>query len=288
MKLRVRTRIFVVTMIFAVALFTSMAGAGKVCAQSQKPILGHTVIGQGPEKVIALHNFWEDQREFQPLIPYLDKCANTYAFIDLRGYHTSRNISGEYTSKEAAGDIIALADHLGWKQFHLVGHSMSGMVVQRVAVEAKNRVKSIIALTPVPAKGFKLPSQMFDDISGLVASKEGLTGYFASILPMYPKQYVMFHADRAWNNAASEVRIGYLNMWSKENFAAKAQGLETPIRVVLGSLDTGFNEAVKPFWDTFYPNCEIQICHNATHFVTEETPLFVVSAIDSFVAKHSN
>lgn len=287
MKTCLQTRLLMVTLIFTVASFTAMAVAGKVLAQSQNPILGHTVIGQGPEKVIALHNFWEDQREFLPLVPYLDKRANTYAFVDLRGYHTSRNIHGDYTSKEAAGDIITLADYLGWKRFHLVGHSMSGMVAQRVAIDAKSRVKSIIALTPVPAKGFELPPQMYDAISKLVASKEGLTGYFDSTLSMYTEKYVMFHAERAWNNAASEVRIGYLNMWSKENFADEAKGLETPFRVVLGALDTGFNETVKPFWDTFYPNCEIMICDNATHFVTEETPLFVVSAIDSFVAKHS-
>jgi pimeloyl-ACP methyl ester carboxylesterase len=287
MKTRLKTRIFAVTLIFAVALFSNLAVAEEEGVKPQRPILGHTVIGQGPEKVIALHNFWEDQREYRPLIPYLDKRANTYAFADVRGYHNSRNIPGEYTAKEAAGDVIALADYLGWDRFHLVGHSMSGMIVQRVAIDALGRVKSIVALTPVPAKGLGMDQQMFDAISGLVASQRAIEGYFASILPMYTKQYAMFHADRAWNNATSEVRVGYLKMWNNENFASEAQGLKTPIRVVLGSLDKGFNALVAPFWETFYPNCETVICENATHFVTEETPLCVVTAVETFVEKNS-
>jgi pimeloyl-ACP methyl ester carboxylesterase len=274
-------------LIIVLVLLSNAAVAEESDAQSQRPILGHTVIGQGPEKVIALHNFWEDQREYWPLIPYLNKNSNTYAFADVRGYYNSRNIFGMYTAEEAAGDVIALADYLGWDRFHLVGHSKSGMIAQRVAIDAINRVKSIVALTPVPAKGLGLSQQMTDGISRFVASKRALKGYYASKLSMYTKQYAMFHANRSWNNATSEVRMGYLKMWNNENFASEAKGLKTPIRVVLGSLDKNFNSLVAPFWETFYPNCEIVTCENATHFVTEETPLCAITAIDTFIEKHT-
>jgi pimeloyl-ACP methyl ester carboxylesterase len=50
-----------------------------------------------------------------------------------------------------AADTIALADQLGWREFHVVGHSMGGKAAQKVAMDAGTRVQSIVAVTPVPA-----------------------------------------------------------------------------------------------------------------------------------------
>ena len=53
-----------------------------------------------------------------------------YVFADLRGYGASRGIEGTYTLEESAGDASALRHKLGWTQFSLIGHSMSGLIVQ--------------------------------------------------------------------------------------------------------------------------------------------------------------
>lgn len=71
--------------------------------------------------------------------------------VDCRDYGLSRDLWGEHTCEEMAGDAIALASELGWKRFDMVGHSMSGLPVQRVADE--NCVKSAGVITPVPASG---------------------------------------------------------------------------------------------------------------------------------------
>jgi len=63
--------------------------------------------------------------------PYFDTKAFTYCLTDLRGYGRSMDLKGEYNEREAAADTVILADHLGWKKFHLAGFSMTGMVVER-------------------------------------------------------------------------------------------------------------------------------------------------------------
>ena len=70
-----------------------------------------------------------------------------------RSYGESRHLLGEYTPREAASDVIELADNLGWSEFHIVGHSMSGMLAQRVVLDGGTRVKSAILNTPVAASG---------------------------------------------------------------------------------------------------------------------------------------
>ena len=52
--------------------------------------------------------------------------------MDYRGYGGMRDAPGSFTIDEIAADALALADHLGFARFSLVGHSMGGMAVQRV------------------------------------------------------------------------------------------------------------------------------------------------------------
>ena len=48
-----------------------------------------------------------------------------------------------------ASDVLTLADNLGWKRFHIVGHSMSGMLAQRVVLDGQERIISAVLNTPV-------------------------------------------------------------------------------------------------------------------------------------------
>src|SRR5207237_464893 len=82
---------------------------------------------------------------FAPMLDALDAVSHTYAFLDIRGYGNSRQIAGEFTIGEVAADAIALADQLGWHEFHVVGHSMGGKAAQKVAMDAGARVQSVEA-----------------------------------------------------------------------------------------------------------------------------------------------
>lgn len=255
-------------------------------AEDTDGILAFSTFGDGPEKVIAIHNFWDNHQQYEPLQPYLDPQAYTFVFPDLRGYGASKGIQGEFTIEEAAKDILALADHLGWDRFHLVGHSMSGMIVQRVALEAQDRVKAIVALTPVPATGAQLDEATTGFFASVIADRQGTYDYFRMAIPMFSESYAKFRANRSWESASPEVKLGYMKMWNETDFSQKAKGLETPMLVVLGEYDADFNQLVMPFWETWYPNCEIVTGSNATHHITEDTPVFVASAIENFLAQH--
>src|SRR6266852_5380416 len=111
----------------------------------------HKKIGNGPIKVAVIPGWFGDHRAFETMFDFLDVKRFTYAFVDIRGYGNSRDEAGDYTMTEIAADTIALADTLGWSNFHVVGHSMGGKAAQKVAMDGGNRVSSIVAITPVPA-----------------------------------------------------------------------------------------------------------------------------------------
>lgn len=96
-----------------------------------KERIGHVIEGHGQQKVIALHDWMGNHHNWQGMLPFIDQNTFTYAFMDVRGYGLSKEITGRFDLHEIVSDIFNLANELGWDQFHLIGHSMTGMVVQK-------------------------------------------------------------------------------------------------------------------------------------------------------------
>ena len=112
--------------------------------------IAHKQVGLGKEKVLVMHSWTTDSKSYDYMIPYLNTDDYTYVFVDLRGYGSSKEMQGTYSAEEASSDAIKLVDLLVWDEFHLIGHSMSGMIVQKIAVDNPSRVKTVVAITPVP------------------------------------------------------------------------------------------------------------------------------------------
>ncbi|WP_327070624.1 alpha/beta fold hydrolase [Kitasatospora sp. NBC_01302] len=61
-----------------------------------------------------------------------------------------------YTGEDLADDAIAVLDAVGWSSAHLFGHSMGGLLAQRIAIRHPDRVRSLTSSSAVPS-----------DVSGL-------------------------------------------------------------------------------------------------------------------------
>ena len=86
---------------------TTLAGCAGTTGGDK--ILAHEVTGTGPDKVIVLHDWLGDRRNYDDARPYLDMQSFTFAFADLRGYGGSVKMKGMFTSDEAAGDVLRLS-----------------------------------------------------------------------------------------------------------------------------------------------------------------------------------
>ncbi len=67
---------------------------------------------------------------------------------DLRGHGQSTKPDQEaaYSLATFGGDVVGLADALGWDGFALLGHSMGGMIAQVVATGAPERVEALVLM----------------------------------------------------------------------------------------------------------------------------------------------
>lgn len=84
---------------------------------------------------------WENQIEYFSQFPEFEVCI-----FDNRGSGLSSSPPGNYTMQMLAQDGLRIADHLGWEKFHLMGASMGGMVSQRIAIMAPQRIRSLTLL----------------------------------------------------------------------------------------------------------------------------------------------
>jgi pimeloyl-ACP methyl ester carboxylesterase len=58
---------------------------------------------------------------------------------------------GAYTSEDMTDDAIAVLDALGWKQAHIFGVSLGGIIAQRIALRHPDRVLSVVSAAAMPS-----------------------------------------------------------------------------------------------------------------------------------------
>lgn len=252
-------------------------------------MIAHKIVGNGSECVLVMHDWFCDSSSYDLVLPHLDTSKYKYAFVDLRGYGKSKDISGRFDVQEASADVLEFCDTIGFTSFHLVGHSMSGMIAQYVAFKAPSRVKSIVAITPVPACGAPAPAEMMAFMTDAASTSEASAKQVANFMSgqRLCEKFVAAKAAKWWACSTPQARVAYLNMFSNTDFHKDVEGLKTPILVIAGEHDSpAFKaDAHKVTTATWFKNCEIVECKNAAHYPMQETPIFLATQIENFISK---
>jgi len=274
--------------LFVLAGILLAALAGCVLTGTGRPSanIEYSTVGTGSEKVLVLHDWLGDRKNYDPVHPYLDTDTFQFAFVDLRGYGESMNIEGAFTVDEAARDTLSVADALGWESFHIVGHSMTGMVIQKVAVLASDRVDSMVAATPVHAGGMQPDDQTHSFLTD-VARKPEIMAKLVDMLTggKLSNEWQRFKVRRAMQRSTEAARLGYLDMFAHVDFSDEVDGSEIPLLVVLGrnDIDAFQPSAIGQTFGRWYKNVEIMQIANAGHYPMQETPVRYATMVQTFI-----
>lgn len=253
------------------------------------PSIGYKLYGSGPEKVLVMHNWFGDCTSYELMLPHLDTKQFTFLFMDLRGYGLSKNIPGKFSVREASADALQLMHSLGWKKFHIIGHSMSGMIAQKIGLDAEELVKSIVAITPVPACGSpKTPELMAFLIDAALSSDENAIECVHQLTSHQHTDEFARKIVTAWRKCSTpEARVAYLHMFSDTDFSSAVKGLKIPMLVIYGENDFKEEEALmRRTFLAWYPNAQLECCKNAGHFPMQEAPIPLAASILKFLHEH--
>jgi pimeloyl-ACP methyl ester carboxylesterase len=248
----------------------------------------YVTVGSGDHHVLAIHGWFGSARGWGSLPEFLDGSAYTWVFMNLRGYGDRRDIAGEFTVDEVAADALAVADDLGWDRFSVVGHSMGGKFAHRVLLEAPDRVRKLVGLSPVSAAAVPFDDEGWALFSGAPADP----GNRAAIIDFttgnkLTKTFINQVVQHSLDNSTTEAFAAYLQAWAKEDFSAQAMvDTITPVKVIVGVNDPAASaDVVEQTWLVFFPNAELTILPDAGHYPMFESPVSLATSIEEFLGR---
>ncbi len=251
--------------------------------------IGYKTIGKGPQKILFLHGWLSDFTIYNEIIPFFDGDKYTMVFADYRGYGLSKHMTGDYSIEEIAKDVIDLSEELDWRRFHIIGHSMAGMVLQKVACIDKDLLISGIAIAPVPASGFPLDAdtavffrKSAEDDGVLADLFDALTG------KQYSRTFPVQLAKRARPVLSSQAMLGYFAAWTNTDFSQDVAAIDTKILVIAGEHDGAVGpEFLSGTYLKQVKNVEMKTIGGAGHYPMQETPVRLFTLIEDHLNQYA-
>jgi pimeloyl-ACP methyl ester carboxylesterase len=221
-----------------------------------------------------LHGWLSDHGIYDTIMPWFDPAKYTIARMDYRGYGLSRGMKGDYSIAEIAGDALGLAERLGWNSFHVLGHSMGGMVVQKMALTAPDKIMSGIAVTPVPASGFEMDEGTRTFFESSADDDAALAEIFNILTGQRHAPAVLEALTRSARSATTRAAyLGYLAAWTQTDFAADAAQIKMPVAIIAGAKDGALGpEVMEKTYMKQLGNAHLKIIEAAGHYPMLETP----------------
>jgi 3-oxoadipate enol-lactonase len=106
--------------------------------------------GKGGSPVLLIMGFGAPGRMWMNQIPTLSAKHRVAWFDNCGAGQTTRSSRLPYTMRDLARHGVAILDHLGWHDAHIVGVSMGGMIAQEMALSFRGRVKSLTLVVTHP------------------------------------------------------------------------------------------------------------------------------------------
>ena len=101
------------------------------------------------EPLVLVHGFLGGAPMWASQIDALSKHFDVIA-PELCGYGSNSSLDSATSVNGFANELLNLLSDIGVEQFHLLGHSMGGMIVQQMTANAPSRVKSLICFGTGP------------------------------------------------------------------------------------------------------------------------------------------
>jgi 3-oxoadipate enol-lactonase len=200
--------------------------------------------GHGGEPLVLVHGYTGDVTDWRHQIPDFAR-THRVLVMDHRGHGRSGapRDRDSYTAEQMADDVEALAAHVGFDRYHLVGHSMGGMVAQEIALRSPDRLLSLtlhdtgrdfaIARVEVVTRLFEARLRVAEELG--MAAVARLPGP-----PPPPHQPAERIAEERVRLAHMSVD-GFAGAWHAlcrwQGTEGRAHAIHTPTLVVYGELD---------------------------------------------------
>jgi 3-oxoadipate enol-lactonase len=109
-------------------------------------------LGAGPT-VLFLHGIGSSRRRWDPHLEPVRAAGYRCVRLDLRGFGESGGADQRFAMETFLADLVEFSQTLRAERFHLVGHSLGGMIAQKFAVDHRARVASLVLASTTSHNG---------------------------------------------------------------------------------------------------------------------------------------
>ncbi len=259
--------------------------------------------GAGARPLVLVHGFTGFRQDFAPVIDALVSLAGRVVTLDLRGHGASTHTgdAATYTLDVLSEDVRAALVALGLVRCDLVGHSMGGMLAQRVALAEPQRVASLVLLS-TSAEPLAWINEDALKLAAYVGREQGMAKLAEILRARAPEDPARTLADRrlertwgterfwAWRDArviaTDPVAYQALGLALKHapEFRARVTAIECPALVLVGDLDGEF-VAASPRLAAAIPGARHLVIPGAGHQPQLEAPEAWLAAMGEHLAR---
>src|SRR5512142_1141728 len=224
----------------------------------------------------------------------------TVITFDHRGTGGSDKPDVDYSTRMFAADAEGLLQALGIPQAHVLGHSMGGRVVQWLALDHPERVRSLVLAAGSPGETDPLNpvTRGIPLNDALQLAEKGYEGFirslFASTFFFTPEfcrdqpDVIQPLADTFWaNRPPVKLYLRHTIARQQHQTAERLHEITAPTLVIVGSLDTVTgNLVVGQYLAEHIPGAEFKTVDGGAHILFWQKPAETCSAIEEFLRRH--
>ena len=243
--------------------------------------------------LVLIHGLAGDHRAWLPQIAAFKDRHRVIAF-DNPGSGDSSDVDGPVTTEGLAQASLALMEHLGIDQAHVLGRSMGGAIAQHMAMLAPRKVHTVMmaaAFAKLDPLGVRLLSNMREILewrdNWADWARHGAWVFFAPRFfnenPASVAQMEAIIGDEARSKAS------YINL-NKACIAHdtldRLSSMTCPTLIMAGRLDPVCSMTATGWMQECLPHAETVIFEDSSHFFLVEEADKAMSAIADWLVRH--
>ena len=237
--------------------------------------------------LVLVHGFMGGSAQWDGCLQNLQYISEVIA-IDLPGYGDNNTTQPLDSIVENANWVINYLKILGVTQYHLLGHSMGGMIVQEMAVRDSKAVRRLI-LYATGALG-ELPDR-FESIDES-KRRANLDGAKATARRISATWFLKYETAKGYDHCAaiaqkSSLKVIHSGLTAMQTWSglANLQNIRQETLVLWGDQDRTYP------WDQIYrlwskiPNTSLAVIPNCSHALHAENPAMFETFLNTFLVE---
>lgn len=249
--------------------------------------LNYRLEGEGPRALICIHGVGSYLEAWDGVAARLGDAFRLLRF-DLRGHGRSSRVKGRYEIDDFVGDVLVLADHVGFEQFDLAGFSLGGLIAQRLALTRPERLRKLVLLATVAGRTQDERARVAARLAALESGDRGshydaslsrwLTEGFQERHPQLVAQLRQRNADNDPDCYAAAYRV-----LAQTDFGGLLDRISVPTLIATGEDDQGSNPRMANFMHQSIRQSQLAILPGLRHSILIEAPDAVAALMRGFL-----